>query len=279
MRQPASHYDEREDEFELLGEERADEYAPRDRRLPALLLTVAAMALFAGGLWFAYVQGTRHPAVAVQTQSSDGVPLIRADERPTKVKPDQPGGMKIPDQNVSLYNDKPGAAAVEKLLPQAEQPMPRPAPPPSTKIAPPSPAAPSANPIETAAPPATSQPGVAAPAKPPAKPAAEPKASAQAKPPAAPRITMVAPEPAAGGKIQVRLGSLRSPDAAREEWARLKRANADLLGNLKANAVRTDLGEKGIYYRIEAGPFADAAAAERLCAELKRRNHGCLLAR
>ncbi len=29
-----------------------------------MLLTVFAMALFAGGLWFAYVQGTRHPAAS-----------------------------------------------------------------------------------------------------------------------------------------------------------------------------------------------------------------------
>jgi len=79
--------------------------------------------------------------------------------------------------------------------------------------------------------------------------------------------------------VQVRLGSLRTPEAAREEWARLKRENADLLGGLKANAVAVDLGEKGIYYRIMAGPFADAAAAERLCQELKQRNRGCILAR
>jgi len=44
-------------------------------------------------------------------------------------------------------------------------------------------------------------------------------------------------------------------------------------------AIRTDLGDKGTYYRVEAGPFADAAAAERLCGELKRRKLGCILAR
>src|SRR5690349_1969108 len=91
--------------LELVGEERADEYPPPDRRLPMLLLTLVAMAVFAGGLWFAYVQGTRHPVVSAP---SDSIPLIRADDHPTKVKPDQPGGMAVPDQNVSLYNDKSG---------------------------------------------------------------------------------------------------------------------------------------------------------------------------
>src|SRR5207253_6190299 len=140
-----------------------DEFSRPDRRLPTIFLSVLAMALFAGGLWFAYVQGTRHPAV---TAPGDAVPLIRADERPTKIKPDQPGGMTIPDQNVSLYNEKPGGAVVEKLLPAPEQPMPRPAPPP------PAPPAPREAPAGVGGP----APTVAAPAK----PAAQPKTAAPA---------------------------------------------------------------------------------------------------
>jgi len=189
MRQPASHYpdsfyEQQEDDYGLTGEQRPDdrrqEYARRDRRLPAILLTVAVMALFAGGLWFAYVQGTKHlPAVTAQR---DGVPLLRADDRPTKVKPEQPGGMKVPDQNVSLYNEKPGGPPVEKLLPQPEQPMPRPAPPPEPPAsqASPQPAVPAPDAVPTA-PPAT------AAAKPATK-AAEPKPAAEAKPPIAPSI-------------------------------------------------------------------------------------------
>ncbi len=125
MRQTFSEYHDPDEGIGLVGEDRADEFARPDRRLSTMLLTLVAMALFAGGLWFAYVQGTRHPAVIAP---GDAVPVIRADERPTKVKPDQPGGMTIPDQNVSLYNEKPGGTPVEKLLPAAEQPMPRPAP-------------------------------------------------------------------------------------------------------------------------------------------------------
>jgi SPOR domain len=225
------------------------------------------MVVFAGGLYFAYVQGTRHAPVGAQ--SGDGVPLLRADTRPDKVKPDQPGGMAIPDQNVSLYNDKPSAAPVEKLLPAAEQPMPRPVAPPK-EAAPPqvaagSPPAPDSAAAPASAPAITMPPAASSPA--PAKTAAK----APTKPAAANPVAKT-------GSVQVRLGSLRSPEAAREEWQRLKRDNSDLIGSMHANAVRTDLGDKGIYYRIEAGPL-DAAAAERLCAALKQRNHGCILAR
>ena len=276
MRQSASHYadnvyGQREDDYGLVGEERPEDYQQehprRDRRVPAILLTVAVMALFAGGLWFAYVQGAKHAPVAATQR--EGVPLLRADDRPTKVKPEQPGGMKVPDQNVSLYNDKPTGAQVEKLLPQPEQPMARPTPTPEISM-------PSAPPQPAALP-----PPAAAAAKPTAKVAAEAKPPAPPKPTATPAKAPApsATEPAANGRVEVRLASVRTPESAREEWARLKRENADLLGNLRANAVPIDLGEKGTYYRIQAGPFADPAAAERLCAELKKRNHGCILAR
>jgi cell division septation protein DedD len=255
MRQALGEYDDRDDGYGLVGEERTDELPARDRRLPMLLLTVFAMALFAGGLYFAYVAGTHHPA---GTTRGEGVPLIRADEHPTKVRPDQPGGMTIPDQNVSLYNEKAGGPPVEKLLPAPEQPMPRPTPPPP---------APDSTAAASSPAPAPGAPAAGAPSA----PASQPTAGATARQPAQ----------AAGraGPFQLRLGSLRTPEAAREEWAKLKRENPDLLGKLTAVAVRTDLGDKGIYYRIQAGSFGEAAAAERLCSELKRRNLGCILAR
>ena len=72
---------------------------------------------------------------------------------------------------------------------------------------------------------------------------------------------------------------MRSEGVAREEWDRIKRTNQDLLGHLTAVAVRAELGDKGTYYRIQAGPVADAATAQRLCGELKQRHLGCLIVR
>src|SRR5207248_11241311 len=76
---------------------------------------------FAGGLWFAYQQGLKHGGVI--TGAAD-VPLIRADERPTKVRPEKPGGMEVPDRDKLIYTQK--RAAVEHLLPPPEKPMPPP---------------------------------------------------------------------------------------------------------------------------------------------------------
>jgi cell division protein FtsN len=57
----------------------------------------------------------------------------------------------------------------------------------------------------------------------------------------------------------------------------VKRANADLLGKFTAVAVRNDLGDRGIWYRVEVGPVGDRAAALRLCKALKDRDLGCQL--
>jgi len=270
MRQTFSDYNDRDEGLELVGEDRADEFARPDRRLPAILLTVLAMVLFAGGLGFAYVQGTRHPAASVP---GGAVPLIRADDGPTKVKPAQPGGMTIPDQNVSLYNEQPGGPPVEKLLPTPEQPIARPVPAPQ-------PAAAAPPPTEAAASPPATAPAAAPKATPPvARTAAKPVPKPAAAAPATLAALAAASSSDTGSPIQLQLGSVRTPEAAREDWARLKRENPDVLGKLTAVAVRTDLGDRGIYYRVLAGSFGDAATAAKVCGELKRRNLGCILAR
>jgi cell division septation protein DedD len=249
---------------EFFADTRDGEPQPRPRRVLATALALLVMGLFGGGLWFAYVQGTRH---AAGDAAGGSVPLIRADERPTKVKPEKPGGMEIPDRDkLILSSPRP---AVEHLLPPPEKPMPRPAPPPPSpapqREQPPTtasstPASPPAPP--PAAIPQAQQSAAAPPGKPPPPPAAPPKTAAAG---------------AAGARLQ--LGSVRSEDAARQEWERIKRKNADLLGTLSATPIRADLGDKGIYYRILTGPVADQAAAERICGELKQRSVGCILAR
>ncbi len=250
---------------ELYGDTRDEESQPRPRRVLATALALLVMGLFGGGLWFAYIQGTRHAGGG--DAASGTIPLIRADERPTKVKPEKPGGMEIPDRDKLIYN--PTRPAVERLLPPPEKPLPRPAPPP------PSPSPQREHPAATAS---------STPASPPAPPpAAIPQAQqSAAAPPGKPPPPQAAPPKTAGtgaGGARLQLGSVRSEDAARQDWERIRRKNTDLLGTLSVTPVRADLGEKGVYYRILTGPVADQAAAERICSELKQRSVGCIVAR
>jgi len=266
---------DRDERIELAADEPIGEPA-RWNLLPRPLLNVLVMAGFAGALYFAYVQGTHHPtstppaapAAAAEPQqqqqpaatpavvaqnpppTADNTPLIKADPQPMKVKPDQPGGLVVPDRNMTIYTERPGGPPVEKLLPPPEQPEARP-------VAPP----PGAPPQVATAPAA---PGPMHIAPPPPIPAPRPAPSAGAE---------------KGGRIRILLASLRTPDEARAEWQRLKKAQPELLGKMTADAVRADLGSRGTWYKIEAGSFAQAAAAERVCRQLKERHLGCSVVR
>src|SRR5262245_5706372 len=239
---------------EFLSENLSQEPRPRARVLRATVVALLVMGLFAGGLWLAYIQGMRH---GVSGGGGGEVPLIRADERPTKVRPDKPGGMEIPDRDKLIYTQK--RAAVEHLLPAPEKPMPRPTPPstpaqPGQSLPPataetavaPSSAAPS---DATATAPSVGTAGATAEAASAATlPQQQSVAAAPTKPVAA------SPQPAKTGGVRLQLGSLRSEEAARREWDRLKRANTDLLGSLSATTERADLGDRGIFYRIQTSP-------------------------
>ena len=229
----------------------------RPRRVLATVLALLVMGLFGGGLWFAYVQKTRS---TVGDAAGSDAPLIRAVERPTKVKPERPGGMEIPDRDKLIYN--PTRSVVEHLLPPPEKPMTRPAPPPS----------------QTEAGTGTTPTPALAPENPPAA-----TQMAQPQQQSSGRTAQGGPVPAKPvavkiGGTRLQLGSLRSEEAARQEWERIKHKNADLVGSLAASPIRADLGDKGIYYRIQTEPVA-YQAAERICSELKQRSIGCIIAR
>lgn len=120
----------------------------------------------------------------------------------------------------------------------------------------------------------------------PAAPAASEPQVAGAPPPAAPEAPAAAPaaspatptSPAAGG-FQIQLASARSEQGAMGEWSRIVGKNKDALGGLTPSVARVDLGEKGVFFRLRAGPLADRAAAESLCATLSAQNVGCIVVR
>lgn len=249
-----------------------DEFSSRDRDLRASprppssrrggvrwvtgAIAAVTLVLFAVATWYAYVLGIR-------AGSGDQPPLIRADKKPEKARPEQPGGMNVPHQDKTVYDrvaPENGEKQVEQMLPPPEEPVARPKEP----SAPPAAAAPGA-PAETKA--AETK---TAEQKPGGKKPAEPKAAGPSAP-AAP--------PSASGGYRVQLAALESEEAAAQTIARLKSANADLLRNVPLAVQRADLGEKGIYYRVQSAPLGDGAAAKALCDSLRSRNVGCLIVR
>jgi len=78
-----------------------------------------------------------------------------------------------------------------------------------------------------------------------------------------------------GPQPAVHLASYRSRKQADRGWAQIKRAHQNLLGDLEHQVTRVNLGKKGTYFRLKAGPFANANEAKDMCRKLKRRRQFC----
>jgi len=259
--------------------------------------------LFGAVFAFAAIVGFGSLIAYYFVQNRDGnldpanIPIVRADPKPMKVKPENPGGIDVPFQNTEIYDrvaqqtggvvpvrppvagSVPPARPGERLLPGPEAPMPRPQPPPAPVAAIPSVpeivVPPDAVVVTPAPPPAVLPPPAAAPATP--VPATPPATIAARPAPATPPASAAAAPAGPGPRIQ--LASVRDMADAQREWARVTRQYSDLLGGLSPQFVPADLGDRGVFIRVQAGPFASPEAARAACDALRARGAGCNVVR
>jgi hypothetical protein len=239
--------------------------ARRGGRLVTFAVALVAVLVLAGGIWFAYDRG-------LQRGGQNGPPLIKADESPTKVAPVNPGGLQVPNQDIEVYGtvQRGGQVArpgVERLLPPPERPLPdapraQAAEPPTTTATAPPPADASRSPSADAV-------------VPPPAPAKGPEVASGAAPPPAPAVAGTAAPASPAGGIRVQLAAHRDRSLAEAEWARLQKRHAEILSGLAPTYERADLGDRGIFIRVQAGPFRDRAAALAVCERLKAVKQGC----
>jgi cell division septation protein DedD len=283
------------DELRLTEEERIVEHLERPperggrrgRRLMTALIAIAAVLGFGVVLVYAYKMGQ-------QDGSPAAPPIIKAQEGPEKVRPETPGGMKVPDRDKEIFSrleSREQPDRVERLLPPPDKPMDRPEPSAVQEIQtaagmaekmPEKMAAEAPKMAETAAPKMA-----AMPEKPvetmPAPSAPEPPKTVTAPTPAPAPAKKVASAPATAPAIpgwRVQLSSLKSQAAAEQSWKTIQQKNRDVLGKLSLNVQTVTLsGGRGTYYRVQAGPFASRNAASAACTTLKARKQGCLVVR
>lgn len=255
------------------------ESKPWGRRLLTGLIAVAALGGFAMVVVYSYERGK-------QAGSERSAAVIEAREGPTRIKPENPGGMKIPDQDKAVFDRmNPGEEkrSVEKLLPPPEPVV---APPPEMTP-------PSIPPVESLV--ARQQEmkeekpaEKAEPAKPDEKmtavtppPVPEPAKAKPPPPPAQEVIKKTEPvsKKATAGNYKIQLASLRSREAANAAWKKLQAANTDILGPYQPDIVAVEIKNKGSFYRLRAKPLASADAARALCERLKARKIGCFIVR
>jgi cell division septation protein DedD len=263
-------------------------YNRRGKRIMTGLVAVAAVLGFGVVLVYAYNKGK-------QDGTGDAPPVIQAQEGPSKIRPESPGGMNVPNRDKEVFNrletDAQGST-VERLLPPPEKPMTPPAPPPEAvpqDVARSEPAAGTeGNVAVPLAPPVAPPPAAPRDIKPlavtPPKPPPTPPAAAT---PAAPARDVAATSPApqrkpatSAGRYNVQMASLKSRAAVQQNWTTLQRQHSDLLGKLELNIQSVQLsGGRGTYYRMQAGPLASRAQARALCESLKSRKQGCIVVR
>lgn len=214
------------------------------------------------------------------------LPVVAAEEGPEKVRPAEEGGMQPPNQDVAIYDTLSGEAKsqTEVLLGQPEAPMPLP-PPEATATEDNAPGSSSSNDIPLIPAPAFDVPADAAAAEAASQvepsagggAASEPAAEIPAAP-AAPTIGDVVEQTASlGDAYRVQLAAVKSKDGAQSTWAKLQKKHAQYLGGKELTVVEIDKGAEGKFYRVQAGPFADRAAATDVCVALKKVEQGCMV--
>jgi len=110
-----------------------------------------------------------------------------------------------------------------------------------------------------------------APVAAPAAPSAEP----------APAAVETPPEPAAMAPLaesyRVQLASIPNEADVPAEWERLRKRIGAPVAALDLHVERAELGAQGVFYRLQAGPFATQAEANATCTEIRAGGNDCLV--
>ena len=106
-------------------------------------------------------------------------------------------------------------------------------------------------------------------------PKVEPKPVVTEKPKAEPVAAPTA-QPVASGDYFVQLASVKSESAAKSEWDNFVKKYSPLLNGVSHRVEKADLGAKGIFYRIQAGPIAKSNA-DNICGGIKSKGGSCLV--
>ena len=79
------------------------------------------------------------------------------------------------------------------------------------------------------------------------------------------------------GELRVQFAAFKSEDRAATEARRLNGVHETILGGRKIVSDRADLGERGVFYRLRAGPFNDRAFAQLFCRKFFAQKRGCVV--
>ena len=107
---------------------------------------------------------------------------------------------------------------------------------------------------------------------------AEPAPAEEAPPAGGPPRLAPPPAFASSGGYVAQLAALQSEAGVDAAWRRYASRAPDLFAQARLDVERADLGQRGVYYRLRAGYFADRANAARFCERIRQMGQDCIVA-
>jgi hypothetical protein len=93
----------------------------------------------------------------------------------------------------------------------------------------------------------------------------------------APAVAVSTPPPA--GSYVVQVAAQKTEADAQATWQSLQQRFPNILAGQQASIRRVDLGERGVFYRAQVGPFSSRAQASEVCQSLKAAGGECVIQR
>lgn len=242
-----------------------------EKNFSSMKLHFIALGIFVGVLSIVLI-GFFVFGSADETQKD--VIMINATAEPVKVRPENPGGMAIPDQDKMVYDrmrTNNVNTKVENLFPEPEQPV-----------------IPNILAIENNAP---DTKFVAMEDVQSINPLADEAAQAQSEPvKKVENVPLTAPAPAVkqksavkkttseteGGIWSVQLMSSSNKQTVEKAWSQILAKHKALLSNMTHKIMPAQIPGKGTFYRLRVGSFKTRDMANALCKKLKAQKQDCI---
>lgn len=262
-----------------------DEEKGMSRWIPSVVLlgTIAGFIVLA---WYAYNSGRN----AVKEED---LLVVEADSSPLKEKPEDPGGMKIPNQDKTVFetfsgNNEP--AKVERILPPPEEPVSKrelterteiarkihesikPAEPYNSEEKPDFGISPDNSAVEEVSTPNIKSEEVVLSEKQEEKPAIKEQEAEKTVQKPAPEAKIS--KQTSGVKVQ--LGAFSSESEARQNWTKIQKKFSSLSGKSPI-IVRAEVKGR-VFYRLRVGGFGSVDEARKFCKSLSAKGQACIIA-
>ena len=220
--------------------------------------------------WLSYQQGK------VDGRSEQNPATITSDNETTTIIPDDPGGLEIPNQNLTIYDSGEDLTESSTLNPEENQTMPEPDQPimsvdPETDLS----QSEINKIIEDLS---DSKKNIQASEETQPATVVEKEISSQGEDFVANIAKDLKNEDLnEAGSYRVQLASLTSETIAENELSKMKDKFSNVLNDFELKIYPVNLEGKGMYYRIQAGPIKTSDEAKNLCNELIRLQKKCFV--